>query len=120
MITIVMHTKGLPLQDAVDYVGDMCDKSIRQFIKARRRMPSYDNGGHIDRQVAHYIRGLEDWMIGSLHWSFESSRYFGKDGRGVKKTRTVRLNQERDKEESSVWDRIMCHSGRSVAMYDLA
>lgn len=119
MIPIVMRTRGLKLQEAVDFVGDLCDFSILRFLEAKKKMPSYDHGGHIDRQVAHYVRGLEDWMVGSLHWSFESGRYFGREGKGVKKSRVVKLKYDGDIESSSVWNRIMCHSGRSVALLDL-
>ena len=120
MIPIVMRTRGLKLQDAVDFVGELCNLSILRFFEAKRKMPSYDHGGHIDRQVAHYVRGLEDWMVGSLHWSFESGRYFGKEGRGIKKSRVVRLAQEGDFDASSLWNRILCHSGRSASVFDLA
>jgi hypothetical protein len=34
-------------------------------------------------------------LIGSLHWSFDSERYFGKDGLEVKKHREVKLLPKR-------------------------
>lgn len=120
MIPIVMRTRGVKLQEAVDFVGELCNLSILRFLEAKRKMPSYDHGGHIDRQVAHYVGGLEDWMVGSLHWSFESARYFGKEGKGIKKSRVVKLAQEGDFEPSSLWDRILCHSSGSASMFDLA
>ena len=120
MIPIVMRTRGLKIQEAIDFVGDLCDFSVLRFLEAKGKMPSYDHGGHIDRQVAQYVRGLEDWMVGSLHWSFESGRYFGKGGKNIKKSRVVKLGQEGEFEASSVWNRIMCHSGGSAAVLDLA
>ncbi|KAI5116644.1 hypothetical protein M0805_000404 [Coniferiporia weirii] len=90
MISITMLTLGLSLQDAVDYVGELCSASIARFLAAKRRLPSFDQGGCVDRDVAMYVRGLEDWIVGSLHWSFESARYFGGEGVGVRKTRIVR------------------------------
>ncbi|EJC98233.1 terpenoid synthase [Fomitiporia mediterranea MF3/22] len=123
MIFIAMHTMGLSLQEAVDFVGDLCDAAISRFLAAKRRVPSFDRGGRIDREIALYVRGLEDWIVGSLHWSFESARYFGKEGRGVKRRRVVKLTRE-DKSGSttingSLWSRILCHTG-SMAKYDLA
>lgn len=91
MIVIVMHTQNLSLQEAVDFVGSLCKASIDRFVAAKAQLPSFDNGGQVDRDVAKYILGLEDWIVGSLHWSFESERYFGKSGKQVKKTRVVNL-----------------------------
>ena len=91
MIVIAMQTMGLPLQEAVDFVGDMCSQSVRRFLDAKARLPSFDQGGPIDRDVAKYVKGLEDWMVGALNWSFASARYFRTNGRVVRKTRSVDL-----------------------------
>ena len=89
MIVVVMQQEGLDLQSAVNFVGDLCQQSIDRFVAERANMPSW--GPEIDRQVNIYVDGLADWIVGSLHWSFESERYFGKTGLEVKKTRTVTL-----------------------------
>ncbi|KAF4618910.1 hypothetical protein D9613_010112 [Agrocybe pediades] len=89
MIPVVMNQEGIDLQSAVDFVGNMCKQSIDRFIEERSRLPSW--GPEIDRQVDIYVNGLADWIVGSLHWSFESERYFGKTGRQVKATRVVEL-----------------------------
>ena len=87
MIPVVMHQEGIDLQGAVDFVGNMCKQSIDRFNEDRARLPSW--GPEIDHDVAIYVNGLADWIVGSLHWSFETERYFGKTGRQVKTTRTV-------------------------------
>ena len=87
MIPVVMHQEGVDLQTAVDFVGKMCKQSIDRFNEDRARLPSW--GPEIDRDVSIYVDGLANWIVGSLHWSFESERYFGKSGRQVKATRTV-------------------------------
>ncbi|KAJ3567287.1 hypothetical protein NP233_g6469 [Leucocoprinus birnbaumii] len=89
MIPVVMNERGLDLQEAVDFVGEMCKSAIDRFIKERDSLPSW--GPEIDRQVKAYAQGLADWIVGSLHWSFESTRYFGKNGRKIKQTRIVEL-----------------------------
>lgn len=93
MIPVVMQEQGLDLQSAVDFVGGLCKQSIDRFVRDRAQLPSW--GPKIDRDVAVYVEGLADWIVGSLHWSFESERYFGKSGREVKKTRTVNLLPQR-------------------------
>jgi hypothetical protein len=89
MITVIMHQYGVDLQTAVDIVGNMCKTSIDRFNEERARLPSW--GAKIDRDVAIYVDGLANWIVGSLHWSFDSERYFGKAGRQVKATRIVDL-----------------------------
>ncbi|KAF8553321.1 terpenoid synthase [Imleria badia] len=67
MIDVIMHEKGLD----------------------RANLPSW--GPAIDADVCLYVDGLARWMVGSLHWSFETVRYFGKAGKQVKATRLVTL-----------------------------
>ena len=89
MIPVVMNEEGLDLQSAVDFVGTMCKQSIDRFTEDWANIPSW--GPKIDKDVDVYVTGLADWIVGSLHWSFESERYFGKTGRQVKATRVVDL-----------------------------
>ena len=89
MVVIVMHHHGMTLHEAVDFVGDLCKKSFDRFTEDKARLPSW--GPEIDAQVQIYVQGLEDWIIGTLHWSFDSERYFGKKGLQVKKSRRVEL-----------------------------
>lgn len=89
MIIVVMMQEDLDLQSAVDFVGQLCKQSIDRFVEDRANLPSW--GPEIDSQVDIYVEGLADWIVGSLHWSFESERYFAKSGLEVKKNRIVDL-----------------------------
>lgn len=89
MIVVVMNEQGMDLQSAVDFVGNMCKQSIDRFIENRANLPSW--GSKIDKDVQTYVDGLADWIVGSLHWSFDSERYFGKFGQAVKEHRVVQL-----------------------------
>ena len=89
MIVIMTRHHGMTLQEAVGFVGDLCKKSIDRFNEDRPRLPSWSP--ETDAQVQVYVQGLADWIVGSLHWSFESERYFGKKGGQVKKDRIVEL-----------------------------
>lgn len=90
MIVILMEYYGMNLQEAVDYVGGLCRRTIAAFSKNKTRVPSF-GCAKLDRDVAAYVQGLQDWIVGSLHWSFMSERYFGKEGAEVKKHRHVVL-----------------------------
>ncbi|RPD61335.1 terpenoid synthase [Lentinus tigrinus ALCF2SS1-6] len=89
MIVVVQHQEGLELQEAIDYVGDLCFGCIDRFEALRRALPSW--GPEIDDQLQIYIDGLADWMIGNLVWSFETTRYFGADGDRVRRELCVDL-----------------------------
>ena len=89
MISVVMRGHHLELQEAVDFVGMLCKMSIERFEHDRRLLPSW--GPEIDRDVVVYVQGLQDWMVGALHWSFDSARYFGDEGHAVKEHRIVTL-----------------------------
>jgi hypothetical protein len=67
----------------------MCKQSIDRFVEEREHVPSWSD--EIDRDVAVYVDGLANWIVGSLHWSFLTERYFGKEGPQLKKHRTFEL-----------------------------
>lgn len=90
MIPILQTYHGMDLQEAVDYVGEMCRVTIDAFVENKKRIPSF-GCPKLDRDVAGYVQGLQDWIVGSLHWTFMSERYFGKEGAEVKKHRYVKL-----------------------------
>jgi alpha-muurolene/germacrene-A/gamma-muurolene synthase len=94
MIFVFMVHDGLTLQQAVDRVGDMCQQTIETFVENRARVPSW--GESIDKDVKLYVDGMQDWISGSLHWSFMTKRYFGDNGAKVKATRIVELYPRED------------------------
>ena len=62
MIVILMHFHGLTLQEAIDYVGNLCEETINAFIENKTRIPSW--GKEIDDMVEKYVKGLQDWIVG--------------------------------------------------------
>ncbi|KAG2141844.1 isoprenoid synthase domain-containing protein [Suillus clintonianus] len=93
LVAVLMVDQGLDLQGAVDYCGRLCNISLQRFEENLAMLPSW--GEEVDKQVAIYIRGLQSWITGSLHWTFESARYFGKDAHIVKRERIVKLLPKR-------------------------
>ncbi|KAG2369007.1 isoprenoid synthase domain-containing protein [Suillus spraguei] len=93
MIVVLMREQSLNLQGAVDYIGRLCKACIQRFEDSRDILPSW--GEELDRQVAIYIEGLQNWAVGSLHWSFDSTRYFGNNGHTIKQDRIIELLPKR-------------------------
>jgi hypothetical protein len=90
---MIMIHQGLDLQSAIDYCGRQCDISLQRFEENRAILPSW--GEEVDKDVAIYVQGLQNWISGSLKWSFENARYFGKDAHIVKRDRIVKLLPKR-------------------------
>lgn len=59
-----MHEKGCDLQEAVNFIGDLCRKTIDRFESDRQRVPSW--GPELDSQVLVYIDGLQNWIVGEF------------------------------------------------------
>ncbi|GJJ07191.1 hypothetical protein Clacol_001391 [Clathrus columnatus] len=89
MVIIFMKQHDMELQEAIDTVGEMCFKALESFEYYKTKLPSW--GEDIDIQIARYIKGLENWLIACLHWSYMSGRYFSTEGMNIKRTRIVNL-----------------------------
>ncbi|KAK4235978.1 isoprenoid synthase domain-containing protein [Achaetomium macrosporum] len=90
IITVIMNqSPELDVQQAVDKAGDMCREKTERFNTLYRQVPRW--GGPVDLDVQKFVDGLAVCVGGTLHWSYESQRYFGTHGLEIKKTRTVRL-----------------------------
>jgi hypothetical protein len=63
MVPIVMFYQSLSLQGAINFVGDLCKSSVERFEANRSSLPSW--GPKIDREVAIYVDGLQNWIVGS-------------------------------------------------------
>src|SRR5258708_7917359 len=94
MICVYMIHDGLSLQQAVDRVGAMCKRTIEMFVENQARIPSW--GDDIDGAVGLYVHGLREWIVGSLHWSFVTTRYFSNNGGLERATRVVDLLTQKD------------------------
>ncbi|EED81179.1 predicted protein [Postia placenta Mad-698-R] len=87
MIAILINSQGLGMQDAIDYAGDLCKQTMNVFTENKDLFPSC--GAAVDADVQVYVQGLQDWIVGKLHWSFVTERYFEKRGAEIKATRVL-------------------------------
>ena len=74
ILVVVMNQKDLTINGAINYVAEVCEKSMNQFVETRSKMPSW--GEEIDKEVSIYLDGLQHWIIGHLKWAFLTERYF--------------------------------------------
>lgn len=89
LVMILMCEQGLDLQSAMDEAGAHWHAALRRFEDNLSALPTW--GPYVDQNVAIYLQGIRDMIVGTLHWSFDAPRYFGKEGQQVKKDRIVKL-----------------------------
>lgn len=77
IIGLLVRTKGINIQQAVDEVCLRIEACEASFIKIREEW--YASGEVISATSRSYIEGLQYWMAGNLYWSRRSKRYFGPD-----------------------------------------
>ena len=77
------------MQEALDHTGIVFSELIDKFLSAKQRIRSF--GEDTDRMVKLYIEGMEDWIAGNIHWSYDCGRYFGNTGQEVKASGVVNL-----------------------------
>ncbi|KAH8886432.1 terpenoid synthase [Thozetella sp. PMI_491] len=92
LVTVVMLEHNMNPQDAMDWIGDLHTSLVEQFLAEHARLPIfYNEDGTVNQQVPLYVDALGNWVRANDSWSFESERYFAKDGERVRRERTVAL-----------------------------
>ncbi|CAL1709814.1 unnamed protein product [Somion occarium] len=90
LVTIVMHERKCGLHGALKWISKLHDDLVSKFLSALEEIPSFGNSA-LDEEVSIYADGLGNWVRANDSWSFESERYFGKQGLVIQKTRVVDL-----------------------------
>ncbi|KAJ8474148.1 hypothetical protein ONZ51_g7404 [Trametes cubensis] len=95
LVTVVMAQYRLDLHGAMRWIGHYHDHLLDLFLahcdpsSELFKMPSW--GARVDSGLKRYVEGLGNWVRANDSWSFESERYFGRDGSEVMKTRWLAL-----------------------------
>lgn len=90
LVFVVMKSvDGCDVQTAMNKIGQLIMHRLGDYLDDKANLPSW--GPEIDDDVKRYCQGLEDWVIGSLQWSFQTERYFGRVVDQVRDDRTVTL-----------------------------
>ena len=89
IVTVIMKEKGLSLQQTIDFIGRDFQMIMDDFVADKESLPSF--GEKTDENVHQFISALETWIVGNIHWSFSTKRYFGKEHDEVRRTLTIKL-----------------------------
>ncbi|KAF9062379.1 isoprenoid synthase domain-containing protein [Rhodocollybia butyracea] len=91
IITVIMETKKLKLQVALDFFGGYFESVTNQLHTARTTLNS--RPGHEYHDAVRVLDALADWVRGNVLWSFTTERYFGIDSSTIRTTRRVTLKE---------------------------
>lgn len=89
VVTIVMHQFHVGVHDAMDVIAEWHQRLADEFLALYRALPSW--GPEIDAQLVRYVDGIGNWVRANDAWSFESERYFGRNGPAIERSRWVEL-----------------------------
>ncbi|SJK99768.1 related to Linoleate 10R-lipoxygenase COP4 [Armillaria ostoyae] len=91
IVTVIMKSKQLDLQSAVDFINEYCEALLDQYEEAKEVLSARPEEGYSDAVLL--LKALGDWVRGNDEWSFATERYFGKEGREIRKSRVVILRE---------------------------
>ncbi|KAF9040486.1 terpenoid synthase [Hymenopellis radicata] len=91
IVTVAKNSLCLSLDDALTWISNLHDVSAEMFLE-RYSFLQDDHAVYQSSEAAQeYIDGVGNWVRANDCWSFESERYFGKDGPMVQNSRLVEL-----------------------------
>ncbi|KAK0218405.1 isoprenoid synthase domain-containing protein [Armillaria nabsnona] len=91
IVTVIMKSKQLDLQSAVDFINGYCKALLDQFEKAKEVLSARQEEGYSDAVLL--LKAFGDWVRGNDEWCFATERYFGKEGGEIRKSRVVILRE---------------------------
>ncbi|KAG6895319.1 hypothetical protein C0993_009725, partial [Termitomyces sp. T159_Od127] len=89
IVTAVMHSENLGLNEAMRWIGNYHAKLACNFLNDLRDVPSF--GDKFQGGVERYLNGMANWVTANKCWHFESHRYFAESGLAIQQSRKVVL-----------------------------
>nr|BBH51509.1 putative sesquiterpene synthase [Clitopilus sp.] len=90
VVTVIMKSKSLGLQAAVDHLADACEVLTAQFLEAKSRLSKHPES-IFSKEAVKVLDAYGDWVRGNEEWSFVTERYFGKENKAVRQSRMVKI-----------------------------
>lgn len=78
----------------MDRTGEIFKGLMQRFLQGKEKFKARSFGPDSQKlyeDVQTYIVGLEFWVSGNMEWCFESGRYFGSEGKEIKRSRVISL-----------------------------
>ncbi|KAI0354460.1 terpenoid synthase [Trametes cingulata] len=93
IIAVLMHERQYTAQAGADLAGNLVKDTIMNFLTNETSLPALPALGERDADdVRAYVQGLRDCVVGTLHWLYETDRYFGETAEDVRSSGWVFLS----------------------------
>ncbi len=69
LVTVVMNQLHISPQAAFNYISNLYDKAVIQFLEEWKNIPIFE--GLLDLEVRTYCHGLAIWARANNSWNFE-------------------------------------------------
>ncbi|KAH9912960.1 terpenoid synthase [Epithele typhae] len=83
LVTVVMNEHRFAPQGAIHFAGNLVKDTVGHFLANEASLAEYDFGDW-DLETRAYVRGMRDCVVGTMHWMYETDRFFGDAGEDVK------------------------------------
>ena len=105
IISAAMSSHNLDVQGAMDWVGELHDGLVDEFLGLYARLPQKfpEETEQTNAYAKEYANALANWVRASDAWGFESERYFGRDAPRVGRERTFTLRPQPQTQDSDQW-----------------
>ncbi|KAI0668209.1 terpenoid synthase [Trametes maxima] len=90
MIAVLMTERRYTAQAAAHFAGNLVKDTMTNFVTNETSLPDF--GPERDEDVRIYVQGLRDCIVGTLHWLYETDRYFGETADDVRSSGWVFLS----------------------------
>ncbi|KAJ6542937.1 isoprenoid synthase domain-containing protein, partial [Mycena capillaripes] len=74
-VIVVMHERGLSIQDAMDFVGGWYQEAVEEFYTVMRDLPPCGSVT-VRNGVKMYVAAIANFVTSNYEWSLLSGRYF--------------------------------------------
>ncbi|KAJ7664100.1 isoprenoid synthase domain-containing protein [Mycena rosella] len=73
LVAIVMHKYHMDVQQAVNWISDLHDRVVEEFLAAWEKLPTFRDP--VDREIRTYVDGVANWVRENDAWSFEFGEF---------------------------------------------
>ncbi|OCH87016.1 terpenoid synthase [Obba rivulosa] len=83
LVAVLMEEKRLTAQGASDAAGALI-KDMMDMFHANEQTLLSEHAVRLNPDVRRYVQGLRDWIVGFMHWIYNTERFFGESAEEVR------------------------------------
>lgn len=83
LLTVLIEEKKLTAQGAADAAGALIRDTMDMFLANEQAILS-ESATRLNPDIRRFAQGLRDWIVGFIHWIYETERFFGESAEEVR------------------------------------